>query len=110
VSDLSPSPRELYSKLVEILLSHPEVSQSKKSGFGSGLRVNGKIFAMLSKGKLVVRLPDQRMNEIIASGNGEPYTQGQNRPTKEWLIVESTSEDDWIPLAMEAMEFVTTKS
>jgi len=57
------TPEERFATIVEALLSNPDVTppsdgpQSKK-GFGSsGLRINNKIFAMLVKDKLVVKLP-----------------------------------------------------
>jgi TfoX/Sxy family transcriptional regulator of competence genes len=37
--------------------------------FGSpGLKVSGKVFSMLVKGRLVVKLPRQRVEAIIAEG------------------------------------------
>lgn len=42
------------------------------TGFGrsEGLRVSGRIFAMLVKGELVVKLPKGRVDELTASGVG----------------------------------------
>jgi TfoX/Sxy family transcriptional regulator of competence genes len=103
------TPQERYATLVNQLLSNPDVTQSEKRGFGSGLRVNGKVFAMLVKGKLVVKLPQQRVISLITSGEGEPYYYGNGRVTKEWVTVESASEERWLPLAQEALEFADSK-
>ncbi len=69
-----------------------------------------KIFAMLVKGKLVVKLPKPRVDALVASGDGERFDpRHDGRLMKEWLSVEPTSEEEWLPLAREAMEFVTSK-
>ena len=65
---------------------------------------------MLVKGKLVVKLPKPRVDALVASGDGERFDpRHDGRLMKEWLSVESTSEEEWLPLAREAMEFVTSK-
>lgn len=78
------------------------------SGFGSGaLKIGGKIFAMLSsRGDFVVKLPRQRVDALIASGDGDRYDPGRGRLMKEWLVVRSSSQDEWESLADEALEFV----
>jgi len=103
------TPQQRYTNLVGTLLDNPDVTQSEKRGFGSGLRVGGKVFAMLVKGQLVVKLPQPRIAEMIAKGEGEPYHYGNGRVTKGWLTVQETSEEEWLPLAREAMEFVAAK-
>ena len=65
---------------------------------------------MLVKGKLVVKLPRPRVDALITSGEGERFDPGHGRPMKEWVAVESTSEEEWLSLAREAMEFVASKS
>jgi hypothetical protein len=109
------TPEERFATIVEELLSHPDVTppsdgpQSKK-GFGlSGLRIHNKIFAMLVKDKLVVKLPRPRVDALIASGDGERFDPGHGRLMKEWVSVEPTSEEEWLPLAREAMEFVASQ-
>jgi len=72
-------------------------------GFGSGaLKVNGKIFAMLSsKGEFVVKLSEERVNELVAAGKGSRFDPGRGRVMKEWLVV-IADHTAWIPLAKEA--------
>jgi hypothetical protein len=108
-------PEQRYASLVEELLSHPDVTQpsdatGSQKGFGaSALKVNNKIFAMLVKGRLVVKLPRQRVDALIASGDGERFDPGHGRLMKEWLSLEPTSEQEWLPLATEAMKFVASR-
>ena len=98
---------ERYAELVRAFLGRPGVSQDGK-GFGSSaLKVRGGIFAMLSsRGQFVVKLPAQRVNELVAAGEGDRLDAGKGRPLKEWLAVRADSSREWVALAEEAMAFV----
>jgi hypothetical protein len=76
-------------------------------GFGSGaLKVNGKIFAMISsKGEFVVKLSEERVNELVAAGKGSRFDPGRGRVMKEWLVV-TADHVLWIPLAKEARKLL----
>ena len=106
------TPEDRYATLVETLLSNEEVTlgSAGKKGFGSAaLQINGKIFAMLNNGRLVVKLPRQRVDALVAAGDGECFDPRRDgRFMKEWLTVEPLSEEGWLPLAREAMEFVAS--
>ena len=104
----SPAERR-YAAVVEELRSGPGVTQgSPGKGFGaSALKVGGKIFAMLSsREQFVVKLPRQRVDQLIASGSGERFDPGHGRIMKEWLALAPDSGEDWLALAREAKEFV----
>ena len=110
------TPEERFATIVEELLSNPDVTppsdvpQSKKKFGSSGLRIHNKIFAMLVKGKLVVKLPKPRVDALIASGDGDRFDpRHDGRLMMEWVSVEPTSEGEWLTLAREAMEFVASK-
>ncbi|HET9979637.1 MAG TPA: hypothetical protein VFQ32_04300 [Ktedonobacterales bacterium] len=108
MSQSATTPEERYESLVEEFLGDREVEQSGK-GFGSdALKVRGKIFAMLSSdGRLVVKLPRQRVAALVASGDGERFDPRRDgRVMKEWLALVPTSRLDWPPLAREARAFV----
>ena len=112
MSHSSITPEERFATIVEELLSNPDVTPpSEGKGFGSsGLKIQNKIFAMLVRGKLVVKLPKSRVDALIASGEGERFEPRQDgRLMKEWVSVEPTYEKEWLPLAREAMEFVASK-
>ena len=112
----SHTPEERFATIVEELLSNPDVTppsdgiQSKK-GFGSSaLKIQNKIFAMLVNGKLVVKLPEPRVDALIASGDGERFDpRHDGRLMKQWVSVEPTSDEGWLPLAREAMVFVSSQ-
>jgi hypothetical protein len=78
-----------------------------KRGFGAGtLQVNGRIFAMISKGRLVLKLPSQRLAALIRSGEGVAFDAGKGRPMREWVAIDERHGDQWLPLAEEARAFV----
>jgi hypothetical protein len=82
-------------------------SGDKQGKFGaSGLKVGGKLFAMLSKGELVVKLPKQRVDELVASGTGTPFDPGHGRVMKEWITISPRHGRDWGNFAAEARQFV----
>jgi TfoX/Sxy family transcriptional regulator of competence genes len=102
------TPEERYDRLVEALVGNEGVTQSSKRGFGSSaLWIRGKIFAMLANGSLVVKLPKSRVDALVAAGAGERFDpRHDGRLMKEWLVVSSTSDEEWLTLAREAMGFV----
>ena len=76
------------------------------SGFGRGaLRYRRKIFAMLVRGQLVVKLPRQRVDELVAGGHGERFDANKGTPMKEWFSLDPESDPSWPPLAREALDF-----
>lgn len=96
-----------FRRVVEFFASDPHVRQEDGKGFGAGaLKVNGKIFAMMSsKGEFVVKLPKDRVDGLIASGEGKRFDPGQGKLMKEWIVVPAGSAA-WIELAREACGFV----
>jgi TfoX/Sxy family transcriptional regulator of competence genes len=71
-----------------------------------GLRVGGKIFAMLVRGDLVVKLPRERVDALIAAGRGHAFDPRRDgRLMKEWLVFQG-DDPPWLDLAREAYAFV----
>lgn len=109
MSDPAITPEERYARLVETFLDTGQVTLGSpgKQGFGSSaLWTSDRIFAMLVRGRLVVKLPRQRVDALVAAGAGEQFEPGRGRRMKEWLSVAPASEGLWLPLAREAMTFV----
>jgi hypothetical protein len=110
------TPEERYAAVVEVLAGRPDVTggpdePGSRHRFGSSeLKVRGRIFAMLVRGRLVVKLPRQRVDALVASAAGDRFDPRRDgRLMKEWLTVGPASEERWLPLATEAMEFVASK-
>jgi hypothetical protein len=77
-------------------------------GFGSNaLKVNGKIFASLTKGRLLLKLPEARVDALVESKKGTRFSTGAGRAKKEWVTVGPSSQHEWLALAEEARAHVS---
>lgn len=105
---MQASPEEAFRAIVfgELRLGDVETGRM----FGSeGLKVRGKVYAMLVKGKLVVKLPASRIQELMSTGAAEPFDPGHGRLMKEWASVNVQEVVRWRSLAKEARLFVGSK-
>ncbi len=102
------TPEERFERLVDEMSTEADVSPPTGGrGFGgSALTCRGKIFAMLVRGQLVVKLPRARVDALIAEGTGTPFDANKGRPMKEWVGLAPTSGLDWSAVATEALAFV----
>ncbi len=105
------SATERFAAVVAALRDEPGVSymgdQPRRKRFGlTELRVRNKIFCMLTRDRLVVKLPRARVDALIAAGEGERFTLGQARVMKEWLVVIAQDTAQWLDLAREALTYV----
>lgn len=101
---------ELFNALIDEFRAVPGVSvpgEPGQHGFGSSaLKVHGSIFAMVSGGRLVVKLPRDRVSALIGTGAGAPFDAGKGRAMKEWFTVLADDQESWLTLAREALDFV----
>ncbi|KAA9162311.1 MmcQ/YjbR family DNA-binding protein [Amycolatopsis acidicola] len=99
---------ERFEDLVDELVGLPGVTPPQPGrGFGAhALKVRGRIFAMFVRGRLVVKLPAARVDELVGAGEGIPFDANKGKPMKEWLNLDPESTVDWSALAKEAMSFV----
>jgi len=102
-------PEDRYEDLVDELIGADGVAPPRGgSGFGrSALRFQGKIFAMFVRGRLVLKLPAERVEELIAAGEGIHFDANKGTPMREWLSLDADSARPWLALATEALEFVS---
>jgi len=117
MSQPSITPEACYAEIVAKLLGAPGVTGASdtpeaRNKFGSTeLKVRGKIFAMLVRGNLVVKIPRDRVDALIASGVGQRFDpRHDSRLMKEWATIDLASHEMWLPLAREALEFVGSKA
>jgi TfoX/Sxy family transcriptional regulator of competence genes len=107
------TPEQRYESLARSIMAGSRAAQiGEGKGFGSTgqLKVDGKIFAMLVKGKLVVKLPGERVDVLVESGEGERFDAGKGKPMREWFVLSPTSSKPWLALAQEAMAKVSPPS
>jgi hypothetical protein len=72
-------------------------------GFGqTALKLDGKIFAMLSsRGQFVVKVSKARADELVREGRASYFDPGRGRLMKEWVVA-SGPPRSWTALAQEA--------
>ncbi len=101
------TPEERYEDLIDEFRSVDGVTPPEGgSGFGRGaIRYRRKIFAMLVRGRLVVKLPASRVNELVAAGHGDRFDANKGTPMKEWFSLAPESQLEWLALAREAVDF-----
>ena len=103
------SPAQQFEQLVQAFGTRSGVTGpgGDRRRFGSSaLKINGSIFAMLSRDELVVKLPKARVNELLSEGAGGPFDAGKGSPMKEWVVVADSDLNTWRALAEEALAFV----
>jgi hypothetical protein len=77
----------------------------------TGLKVHGKIFAMLNHGGLVVKVPADRVTELLAYDGITVFEPRPGRRMREWAVipVPVTTEDvQWPAITAEAFEYVSS--
>jgi hypothetical protein len=99
-------PGHAFAELAAAYLADPTITEGTGFGSNPGLRVNAKIFAMLVRDELVVKLPKATVDALVASGAGARFRPGSGRIMKEWASVPLDADLDWAELADEALAFV----
>lgn len=108
--------KERFAELAERYLGVEGVTvpgtEPGARGFGrGGLKVDGKLFAMVSQDRLVVKIPVDRVDELVAQGHGDRFDPRKNGVVmREWLVLDPGSDLDWEALAEEARAFVGGRS
>ena len=110
----SPAATARWERLVEEILAGGTATYGNPDGpkraFGStSLKTDGKIFAMLVKDRLVVKLSAARVEELVDGGVGERFDPGHGRIQKEWLNVQGSDPDQWRDLVLESEAFVAKR-
>jgi hypothetical protein len=103
------SPQERFAAVVDDQRGDAAVSEGRM--FGSpGLKLGGKVFALLVKERLAVKLPAERVAALVAAGDGVPFDPGHGRVMREWVAVPAGSDADWLALALEAKAFIAVRA
>ncbi|MEO8572212.1 MAG: hypothetical protein ABI553_11010 [Chloroflexota bacterium] len=106
---------ERFDALVEAMLGRPGTTcgaadAGPQRAFGAtSLKTNGKIFAMLVNGGLVVKLEARRVDALVADGVGARFDPGHGRLMKQWLAIGEAPDDAWLAFATESEAFVAQR-
>lgn len=105
MTELDDQFREISERLVA---GDPDIAV--KRAFGSpGLRYKDKVFAMLVRDELVVKLAAGRCEELASDGGAAPFRIG-NRSLREWVVIGPGREFEWDALADEALAYARSAS
>ncbi len=97
-----------FAEVTRAFAGDPEVTFGRLFA-SDGLKVRDKIFAMLVRGNLVVKLPKARVDGLVTAGRAERFDPGHGRLMKEWAVI-SPGAGDWLAIATEARAFVGGKA
>ncbi|TDD18601.1 hypothetical protein E1218_25785 [Kribbella turkmenica] len=112
-NDRSPSPpepsggdaRDLYEELTDDLLYDPAIGRATMMGYPC-VRLAGRFLATYDDkaGGLVVKLPRERVGELVAAGTGEPFAPA-GRVFREWVAITTVDPQLWRTVLAESVEF-----
>jgi 4a-hydroxytetrahydrobiopterin dehydratase len=103
---MARTPDQLWGPIAKAQLVTRRVTAGTGFGNTEGLRISGKIFAMLVGSELVVKLPKDRVDELVDSGIATRFDAGKGRPMKEWASIAPSASRRWKALVEEARAFV----
>jgi hypothetical protein len=98
------TPEQTFDRVVATLATEPGVTLGQAFR-NPGLKIGTKLFAMLHPDGLVVKLPEPRCRELLATGAVGPFDRGQGTPMREWVTVTKPDTRRWVSYAREALSF-----
>jgi hypothetical protein len=67
-----------------------------------GMKVGKKMFAMFYKGDLLLTLPPERVETLIATGRAQSFDPGTGKVMKNRVLIPAAKKRSWIKLCEEA--------
>jgi hypothetical protein len=97
--------RDLYDELTDDLLYDPAVGRATMMGYPC-VRLAGRFLASYDDkaGRLVVKLPRERVTELVDNGDGAPFAPA-GKVFREWVSIPEVDRDLWQTLLAEAVDF-----
>jgi hypothetical protein len=110
----SPSPlessggddaRDLYDELTDDLLYDPAIGRATMMGYPC-VRLARRFLASFDDKaqRLVVKLPRERVTELIDTGDGDPFAPA-GKVFREWVSIPTVNRELWATLLAEAVAF-----
>jgi TfoX/Sxy family transcriptional regulator of competence genes len=102
---MSPA-AEAFAQAVAEMSGRPGVEPTRMFG-SAGLKAHGRTFVMIVKGRLVVKLPRERVDALVAAGTGDRFDPGHGRLMREWIsLADAVDPSTSRALVAEAYAFV----
>ena len=102
-------PAARLAALVDALAGEPDVTPPDAGGprrFGSrALKVDGAAFAMVVRGALVLKLPEDWVAALLAEVSGSSFGKNPGQSYREWVALPHGEPVTDLPLVREALEF-----
>lgn len=97
--------RDLYEELTDDLLYDPAIGRATMMGYPC-VRLAGRFLASYDDkaGSLVVKLPRERVAELVDSGHGDPFAPA-GKVFREWISIPTVDPQLWRTLLTEAVDF-----
>jgi hypothetical protein len=97
--------RDLYDQLTDDLLYDPAIGRATMMGHPC-LRLAGRFLASYDDktGCLVVKLPRQRVADLVENGQGQPFAPA-GKVFREWVAIPAADRGRWQTLLAEAVDF-----
>ena len=97
--------RDLYDELTDDLLYDPAIGRATMMGYPC-VRLAGRFLASYDdKARcLVVKLPRERVTELIENGGGDPFAPA-GKVFREWVSIPTVDRDLWQQVLAEAVDF-----
>jgi len=97
--------RSLYDQLTDDLLYDPAIGRATMMGYPC-VRLAGKYLASYDdkRGCLVVKLPRERVAELVAHGDGEPFAPA-GKVFREWVAIPTVDRRLWEQVLADAVDF-----
>ena len=97
--------RDLYDELTDDLLYDPAIGRATMMGYPC-VRLAGRFLASYDDkaGGLVVKLPRQRVTELVQNGHGDPFAPA-GKVFREWVSIPTVDRNLWQTLLAEAADF-----
>jgi TfoX/Sxy family transcriptional regulator of competence genes len=99
----------LFGAVAGRLVSEDALLEQGRMLRSVGLKTTGKFFATAVDDELVLKLPAERVSELVASGAGRPFESG-GRVMKEWVRLRPSDEAACLAYVLEARRFVEARS
>jgi hypothetical protein len=101
----TPGLREIFANASERMLAQYVTDAPGSMLRAPAITTRGRVYAFATKASVIVKLPAQRVIELIDSGLGAPCITGK-APLREWVCLAPADEDECLEYFTEARRFV----
>ena len=94
---LDVAPEVRFEAMIDVLLTQSAADadfRERRAFSATALTVRGKIFALLARDRLVVKLPLDRVDALVAADAGQGFDPGSSRQMKEWFSLDPDAGED----------------